>query len=496
MLDLTIAEAVTATGAALVCGDGTKRLQGVTTDSRTIEQGSAFICFAGERVNGNRFAPQAIEAGAAAVVLTEDASADLIQLANDHGCALLRAAEVAVEDRWEDAEVTDAAATEFVLRLAEAWRERNPQWVVVGVTGSVGKTTTKDMLSCALATSFATHATKGNFNNLVGLPLTLLAAPADAQVVVAEMGMNHAGELTRLSQVARPDVALITNVGTSHIGFLGSRENIARAKAEILAGMKPSDDAGHAVPSCLVVTEDNDFAGMIEEQFCVPAGVEMIRVGTGAACTVRATGITLDDESRPSFTLAFGDGWNQPVTLDAPGRHVVSDFLLAMAIVDRLGADRAKAAEAVAHMPATHMRLEVKTAPGKPRVIDDSYNASPNSMAAALDVLCAMSCTGRRVAVLGQVGELGDQAIRLHGYMGAYAAGKPLDLLVFVGGENAREMAEAARTMGFSEDRIELFETAQAALDVMGPVLGEDDLVLAKGSRAVGLDVFAEGVLA
>jgi UDP-N-acetylmuramoyl-tripeptide--D-alanyl-D-alanine ligase len=158
--------------------------------------------------------------------------------------------------------------------------------------------------------------------------------------------------------------------------------------------------------------------------------------------------------------------------------------------------DRAQAADAVAHMPQTRMRMEVLTAPGRPRVIDDSYNASPSSVAAALDVLCSMACEGRRVAVLGEVGELGAEARRLHGYMGAYAAAKPLDLLVFVGGENAREMAEAARTMGFSEDCLEVLPTAQRALEVMGPVLGEGDLVLAKGSRAVGLDVFAKGVLA
>ena len=147
-------------------------------------------------------------------------------------------------------------------------------------------------------------------------------------------------------------------------------------------------------------------------------------------------------------------------------------------------------------MPQTRMRMEVRTVPGRARVIDDTYNASPSSVAAALDVLCSMDCTGRRVAVLGEVGELGDEAPRLHGYMGAYAAAKPLDLLVFVGGQHAQEMAEAARIMGFSEDRLEVLPTAQRALELIGPVLAEGDLVLAKGSRFVGLDVFAKGVLA
>lgn len=493
MLQIPIAEMVAATGATLVCGDPAAMVAGVTTDSRTVEEGSAFVCFAGERVNGNRFAGAAIESGAAAVVMTEEHTPELVEAAERAGCALLRAAPAPEED-GRAFELDDA--TEFLLRLAAAWRVRNRHWIVVGVTGSVGKTTTKDMLACALATRYRTHATAGNFNNLIGLPLTLLAAGADDEVVVAEMGMNHKGELARLTGVARPTVALITNVGTSHIGFLGSRENIARAKAEIVGGMLPTDAEGAVVPSCLVLCDDNDFGSFIEEGFCAPAGVEVVRVGRGEASAVRACDLVLDDESRPSFVLGFADGWSQTVRLDAPGTHVVSDFLIAMAIADRLGVDRAAAAEAIAHMPATHMRLEVLSAPGRPRVIDDSYNASPNSMAAALDVLCAMGCDGRRVAVLGEVGELGDEAVRLHGYMGAYAAAKPLDLLVFVGGEHAQAMAEAARTMGFSEDRLEVLPTAQAALDTIGPVLAEGDLVLAKGSRSVGLDVFAKGVLA
>ncbi len=491
MLQISIADIVEATGAALLCGSSDAQIQNVTTDSRAVEPGGLFVAFVGERVNGNRFAGQAIAAGAAAVALTEDATPELLAAAGEAGCALLRTAPVSGEPIYETDE-----ATEFLLNLASLWRTRNSQWLVVGVTGSVGKTTTKDMLSCALATRYQTHATAGNFNNLIGLPLTLLAASASDEVVVAEMGMNHAGELARLTEVARPTVALITNVGTSHIGFLGSRENIARAKAEIVGGMTATAEATGPVKPCLVLTDDNDFGAFIEDGFCRPAGVEVLRVGMGAQSAVRASNLTLDDESRPSFTLHFADGWEAPVSLDAPGRHVVSDFLIALAIADRLGADRAAAAEAIAHMPATHMRLEVLSAPGKPRVIDDSYNASPSSMAAALDVLCSMQCTGRRVAVLGEVGELGAEATRLHGYMGAYAAGKPLDLLVFVGGENAREMAEAARTMGFSEDRLEVLPTAQAALDTIGPVLAEGDLVLAKGSRAVGLDVFAKGVLA
>jgi UDP-N-acetylmuramoyl-tripeptide--D-alanyl-D-alanine ligase len=219
-------------------------------------------------------------------------------------------------------------------------------------------------------------------------------------------------------------------------------------------------------------------------------------VGGPAGCLATAASVELDDAGMPHFDLRFSDGWSTGVALGVPGRHVVSDFLLAMAVADRLGEDRETAAAAIARMRQTHMRLEVVSAPGKPKIIDDSYNASPSSIAAALDVLCSMACEGRRVAVLGEVGELGDESTRLHGYIGAYAAAKPLDLLVLVGTSDAAQMAEAACTMGFSEDRLETVADAASAVEVIGPILEEDDLVLVKASRSVGLDAFVKGVLA
>ena len=175
-------------------------------------------------------------------------------------------------------------------------------------------------------------------------------------------------------------------------------------------------------------------------------------------------------------------------------RAQVNDLLDAMAVAWELGADVSRAAGAVGEMRPAHMRLEVVERPHRPRVIDDSYNASPSSVAAALDVLCSMECAGRRVAVLGEVGELGRESARLHGYIGAYAAAKSIDLLVVIGGEGAAQVAEAARTMGFSEDALESFDSVDSALAVIAPVLTEDDLVLVKASRSAGLDQFAKGV--
>lgn len=482
MVKISVSDMVRVTGADVALEVPGGVVEGVQTDSRAVGAGMCFVCFAGERVDGNRFAPAAVEAGAAAVVMTREPDEELLALARERGCSVLRAKD-------DDPE-------EFMLRLAGAWRRMNPQWVVVGVTGSVGKTTTKDMLRASLATRYRVHATAGNFNNLIGLPLTILSADSADEVLVCEMGMNHKGELTRLAAAALPTVSLITNVGTSHIGLLGSRENIARAKAEIVSGMRPTAEPQSGVSPMLAMTSDNDYAPLIECEYAASAGVACVYVGTGEKDDVRASGVRLDGEGRPSFSLGFADGWSREVTLDVPGRAVVQDFLLAMAVCDRLGVDRDAAAAAMEHMPRTGMRLEVIRTAGKPSMIDDSYNASPSSIAAALDVLCSMECAGRRVAVLGEVGELGSESARLHGYIGAYAAAKPIDLLVLVGTDDARQMREAALTMGFSEDRLELFPDVESAVATIGAVLGPDDLVLAKGSRSAGLDQFVKGVLA
>lgn len=266
MICCSVSDIVAATGCALVSGSGDTRVSGVAIDSRKVARGGLFVAFGGERVDGNDFAPKALEAGAAAVVLTREPGEALLSQAAQAGAAVLRA------------DADDAG--ELMLRLAAWWRARQ-DWCVVGVTGSVGKTTTKDMLKAALATRFKVHATAGNYNNLIGVPVTLLEAPTDAQVLVVEMGMNHPHEIERLAEVARPRVAVITNVGTSHIGLLGSRENIARAKGEIVAPLAQAPESSVAPEPRLFLTAGNDFTPFIEREFAKPAGVPVTLVGAG-----------------------------------------------------------------------------------------------------------------------------------------------------------------------------------------------------------------------
>ncbi len=477
MIELSIEQVARATGAAVLV-EGAAGVAGeVVIDSRAVGPGGMFVAFAGERVDGNAYLASAASAGAAAVVASAEPAEKDLEAARAAGCAVLRAAD-------DDCE-------EFLLRLARAWRELHPDWLVVAVTGSVGKTTTKEMLAAGFGAQRRCHATRGNLNNLIGGPLTVLSTPADAEVVVCELGMNHRHEIDPLAQACQPALAAITNVGTSHIGLLGSRENIARAKAEVVSGMRGRD----GVAPTLALTSSGDFTPFIEDGFARPAGVDVMHVGAGAGDDVRALGVTLDDEGRATVEIACSDGWSRSARLTVPGRGAADDLLLAVALVWRAGLDRDAAVDAIESMPATSMRLDVREAACGARVIDDSYTAAPASMASSLDVLASMACAGRRVAVLGEMGELGDEASRLHGYVGAYAAAKGVDLLVLVGGSLAAEMAEAARTMGLSEDAIECLPTVDDAVRVIAPVLGEGDLVLVKASRAAGLDNFVRGVL-
>ncbi len=482
MFDFTAQQVTDATSATLVAGPADIVCHDCVFDSRLAQAGSLFVAFPGEFVDGNDYAEAAAAAGATVIAMTGTAPEGLLEAAHRGEVAVLHC-------DGDDGE-------EFLLRLAASWRAANPQWKVVGVTGSVGKTTTKDMCAAALATRYRVHATSGNFNNLIGMPATLLSASAEDEALVVEMGMNHTGEISRLTRACRPDVALVTNVGTSHIGFLGSQENIARAKAEILEGMGPSSrPTASGVTPMLALVDGDGFTDFISTQFAEPAGVDVMLVGGSDAAAVRARDVELDAQGHPSFTLEM-DGLSRPTTLPVASRQLVSDFLLAMAVSVRLGADAGEAAAAVEAMKPTHMRLEVVEAACGARVIDDSYNASPSSMAAALDVLCAMELPegGRRIAVLGQIGELGASAAHLHSLIGAYAAAKPLDLIAFVGGEDADSMAAAARIMGFSDDKIERFDDVEAAIKVIPQLLGPHDLVLAKGSRSVGLDRLVQEV--
>ena len=479
MVEIAVKYIGSVTGARRITGVADRLCRGCVIDSRAVEPDSIFVAFPGERVDGNDFAASAIEAGAAAVVLTREPDPALIRLAEDRDAALF---------------MTDDP-TEFLLRLAQGYRARL-RCTVVGITGSIGKTTTKDIMAAALAKRFRVHATRGNYNSLIGLPLTILAAPKDTQVMVLEMGMNAPGEIARLTRCAQPTYSVITKIGTSHVGMLGGRENIARAKAEIVCGMPPSSENFEGHHSALVLNGEDDFTPFIIEHFAKPAGIDVVLAGMSADDDVSARNIQLDAAGLPTFDIMLENGSQYQTGLSIPGMPAVQNALFAAAVAHRMGVPQYEIDEAFHALTITAGRQQVRDCASGARVIDDSYNASPESMAAGLDLLANLSGASARIAVLGEMGELGDEAPRLHELTGAYAAAKHLDLLICVGGENARHIADAARLMGMPAERIFHIESTDRAIRRWAATFGPGDLVLVKGSRFVGLDRFAEEVCA
>ena len=482
MVELSIHDILSATSAALVAGDAERVCRGCVIDSRLVREGSIFVAFPGERVDGNDFARAAIEAGAGAVALTREPDPALVAYAAEHGCAVL-----AIED-----------GEGFLLALAHAWRRRLA-CTVVGITGSIGKTTTKDMVAAVLGTTYRVHATSGNYNNLIGMPLTILSAPADTQVLVLEMGMNSLGEIERLSRCAEPSLAVITKIGTSHIGMLGSRENIARAKMEIVLGMRPAPEGAPApqtgaAPALVLPADDDFFPFMCERARAERSDISIVRAGASSDCAYRMGAAALDADGHPHFTAGLPGGAALEVTLSTTGAQSVSNAILAIAVGDLLGVAAHDMASALSGLAITGRRQEIRRARSGARVIDDSYNASPESMAAALDLLELLPATGSRIAVLGEIGELGDEAPRLHALVGAYAAAKKPDYLVCVGADGARDMAAAARLMGLSDDAVLELPDVDAAIERLAGAFRADDVVLVKGSRFVGLDRLDEEV--
>ena len=479
MVEIAVKYLVGTTGARLVSGSAERMCRGVSIDSRAVEPGAIFVAFPGERVDGNDYVAKAVAAGAGAAVMTREPSADELDAAVEAGCAILLCDD----------------PTEFLLRLAQGYRARL-RCTVIGVTGSIGKTTTKDVLAACLSKRYRVHATAGNFNNLIGLPLTILSAPEDTQMLVLEMGMNDFGEISRLTACAQPTFAIITKVGTSHIGMLGSREGIARAKAEILEGMPPSAQNFEGRHSALVLHGEDDFTPYIIERFARPAGVDVVLAGTSTDDDVCATRVELDEEGCAHFDITFEDGSSFRTHLSIPGAQSVPNALFAAAVAHRLGVPGFEIDEAFSELELTGRRAQVRRAANGARVIDDSYNASPESMAAGLDLLASLPCFGTRIAVLGEMGEMGDEAPRLHALTGAYAAAKRPGLLICVGGEMAGAMASAARLMGLDEGDVQVVPSCDVLIRRFAGVIGERDLVLVKGSRFVGLDRFVEEVCA
>jgi len=420
---------------------------GANNDTRIIREGQIFIVLQGAR-DGHDFIPMAMEKGAAAVLCS--------RRVGDYPAIYVEDPRIALGQ----------IAREELKRIG---------CKVVGVTGSVGKSTTKEMISTVLESNFRVAKTPANHNNDIGMPMAVLNMPLDTEVAVLEMGMNHFREIAYLSNIARPDVGVIINVGTMHIEFLGSREGIRKAKMEITEGMAPN--------APLLLNGDNDLLRSLDE---IPAQ-PITYFGSDEVCGVWADKVSQGENL--TFTAHFGDV-EIPVAMALEGEHFVSDALAAIAVGLKLNIAPEKISEALASFQNMAGRQEIFQA-GEYTIIKDCYNAGPESMAAALNVLSNRK--GRKIAVLGDMLELGHSAHPEHYKLGRIAAQKA-DLL-FAYGPHARVVADGAITGGMDEEKVAAFRDHEELAAALKKCARPGDILLFKGSRGMHMEISLEKFL-
>ena len=450
----------------LLRGDERQNVCGISTDSRTVQAGNVFVALRGERFNGHRFVPDAIQRGAAGVMVS-----DIANLSE----AVLNGNETAPAVIW-------VADTEKALQdLAIAHRQQF-QGSVVAVTGSNGKTTVKEMIAGVLQTWFSTHKSSGNLNNHIGVPLAMLGLDVLKRAMVLELGMNHMGEISRLCEIAQPDVGVITNIGLAHLGCLGSVEAIQQAKGELTASL---DASGVAIvnaddPRALALgkqsagrlitfgqTNRADVRGWVQENLGL----------AGTQCCVLLNGVTHE------------------LRLHVPGSHQVMNALAAAAVGIAFGVPENRIVWGLEHYRGVHGRLAMRRGQEDVWLIDDTYNANPQSMQAALNFLAGLPGTGRHIAVLGDMLELGEDGPTFHQEIGSLVSQTNVHTLIALG-PAAEHIARGAHRAGMEHDRIYHTTKQQEVLSLLTQLMQPQDVVLLKGSRGMAMEHLVKALVA
>ena len=437
MTPCTAREICAAVGGTLLQDSGAP-VTGVTTDSRAVQPGQLFIPLVGERFDGHTYIAKALEGGAA-------------------GCLTAREPETLLPGKL----YIQVADTRLALKALASWYRDKFDLPVVQVTGSAGKTTTKEMIASVLSQRYNTLRTEGNFNNDIGAPLTLLRLMPEHQAAVIETGMNHFGEIRYLGEMVRPDIAVITNVGDAHIENLGNtRQGILRAKCEIFENLTPEGIA--------VLNGDDELLNTVT----LPQTI--LRCGVGDGCGVRVTDI--DDRGLEGVACTVTiEGEHYRLTTSAPGRYMIYPMAMAAAIGRRLGLTGEEIAAGVAAYTTVGSRMHLIRLPGERLVIDDCYNANPQSMAEGLRMLAA-SPAQHRVAVLGDMGELGQLTAQAHRDMGALT--RRLGLTAVAVGEKMHALTE-------TDPQAQWFATVEEAMPAIRQLFTPGTAVLVKASHAM-----------
>ena len=452
MEHVLIRDLVEATGGKLLCGNPEASVAKIKLDSRLVEPGDLFVPIIGERVDGHKFIPQVLALGAAAVLTSEHD-----EVPTEYNTA----AWIRVED------------TKGALQNIGRYLRARLSLPLVGVTGSVGKTTTREMIAAALSAKYQVYKTPGNSNSQVGVPITISEISEKDEIGVIELGMSEPGELTVIAQIAQIDMAVITNIGITHIEQLGSRENIYKEKMTIQDGFR----AG----GVLILNGDDDMLCCTKGK----DGVKTIYYGTGPNCDFRAENINLND-GPAMFTAVHGEE-RQEVVLGVMGMHNVMNALAAIAVCSEHGMTMKEAAEGLKTFHGFKGRQQIH-AGMKYTILDDSYNASPASMKASLDVFKTLKPGCRHVAVLADMKELGDQVMEYHHEVGVHTANSGVDLVITLG-EACHALAEGVKSV--SGIPVKEFLDKEEMVAYLEACLMEGDCILFKGSNSMGLSAVA-----
>lgn len=468
MIALTAGEVAEITGGTLHgLGRSTMIAGPVVADSREVVAGALFVAIAGEHTDGHAFAAAAVAAGAVAVLAAREVTGP-----DGAGVPAVVVPDVVV--------ALGALAREVLCRLREAAAEPGGSGLqVIAVTGSVGKTTTKDLLLQVLAADGPTVAPVRSFNNEIGVPLTVLRADDDTRHLVLEMGASGVGHIAYLTDIAPPDVAVVLVVGAAHVGQFGSLDETAKAKSELVTGLLPGG----------VAVLNADDPRVVAMSGVAPG--EVVTFGLSAAAQVRGIDVRLVEGGHPQLTLVdarHGEPRTVPVLLRLVGEHHVHNALAAAAAALVVGLDLDAVAEHLAGADAlSPHRMHVVDRPDGVTVVDDSYNANPDSMRAALKALAVLAGRDRRsVAVLGEMLELGPEARTAHDAIGRLAVRLDIGLTVVVG-DGARAIADGAAHEGSWGDEVVLVDDIDAAARLLGTELRPGDVVLVKSSYGAGL---------
>ncbi len=449
MKNLTLYEIINAVHGSYGYPSNEVFISEVSTDTRDIKENSLFVALKGDNFDGHNFVLEAMEKGAVAAITEKHIEGGRCIVVDDTKKALM-------------------AVASFYRKKFEI--------PVVAITGSVGKTTTKDMISLVLESEFNTLKTKGNLNNEIGLPRTLLSLESEHKAAVIEMGMSNFGEISALSLCANPNICVITNIGYSHIENLGSQKGILKAKFEIIDGMSYN--------SPIILNGDDKL--LFEKGNSLKATKNVIFYGvTNKKCDVLATNIERDGDCT-KFVIKYGEK-NVKVTLNVPGKHNVYNALAAFCVGDILGIDENKIAQSLGGYVGENLRQNIKEVGGLTLIVD-CYNASPTSMQSALSVLSQKYCEGRKIAVLGDMFELGNMAKTLHKKVGGYVKSAKIDKLICVG-ENAKLIGEKSALKDVS-----YFEDKSLCAEYINKFVKKGDLILFKASRGMKFEEIIEKI--